>query len=199
MVVTKDGNYHTCGFEFTTHFDADTILIEKLNKEKPITVVYWEADKKKYYIKRFLPEESEKKTLLISEYGGSVLESVSSDEFLIAEIKFRQEKGKDVPDEILHVNEEIPVMGIKAQGKPINLNKVKEIKLLPDPDKPVGDLKLLDAEAEKGIEDFEDSEKSPVEQAREENKIIPVVKTPKPAKPRSKPKVKGEDTQPTLF
>ena len=96
MVVTKDGNYHTCGFEFTTHFDANSILIEKLDKEKPLTIVYWEGDKKKYYIKRFLPEESDKKTLLISEYTGTILESISSDEFIVAEVKFRQEKGKGV-------------------------------------------------------------------------------------------------------
>jgi topoisomerase-4 subunit A len=198
VVITKDGGYRTCGFEFTTHFDADTILIEKLNTNNPLTAVYWEGEKKKYYIKRFLPEESEKKMILISETPGSILETVSADKHLLAEVKFRQEKGKELPDEKINVTMDIPVMGIKAQGKPINLNKVKEITLVPDPNQP-GDMKLLDADAEKGIEDFEDAEMSPVEQAREEHKIIPVVKTPKPSKPKNKPKAKGPDTQPTLF
>ncbi len=199
MVITKDGNYHTCGFEFTTHFDADSVLIEKLNKEKPLSVVYWEADKKKYYIKRFLPEESEKKTLIISEYTGSLLESVSYDEFLVAEIKFRQEKGKELPDEILNVASDIPVMGMKAQGKPINLNKVKEIQLKPDPNQPVGDLVALAAIEEKMNDEMEESGKSPIEIAKEHNKIklpevLPEKKPSKPRKPRPK-----EDDQPTLF
>jgi len=198
VVVTKDGCYRTCGFEFTTHFDADTVLIAKLDNNNPLTAVYWEGEKKKYYIKRFLPEEAEKKMVLISETPGSTMETISVDKHLLAEVKFRQEKGKELPDEIINVTVDIPVMGIKAQGKPINLNKVKEITLISDPDQ-AGDLKLLDADAEKGVEDFEDIGESPVEQIKAAHKIIPVVKAPKAAKPKSKPKTKGNDTQPSLF
>lgn len=199
LVVTQDGNYRTCGFEFTTHFDADTILIAKLDKQKPLTVVYWEGEKKKYYIKRFLPEESEKKNLIISETPGSVLETVSDDDFVMAEVKFRQEKGKEQPVELIDVTQEVPVMGIKAQGKPVNLNKVKEIKLLPDPNRPTGDLIAL-AAAEEEENGMEESEVSPIQKAIAENKITltlkPTVK--KPAK-KLKPKDTGKDSQPTLF
>lgn len=199
MVITRDGGYRTCGFEFTTHFDADTILIAKLDKKKPLTAVYWEGEKKKYYIKRFLPEESEKKTPIISETPGSVLEMVSDDTFLIAEIKFRQEKGKELPDEIIKITDDsVPVMGIKALGKPVNLNKIKEIRLLADPAQPSGDLVAL-AAMEEESNGTEESELSPIQKAVAENKIN---LTPKPApKQKAKPKSKGEDkdNQPTLF
>ncbi len=191
MVITRDGGYRTCGFEFTTHFDKDTILIAKLDKTKPLTIVYWEGEKKKFYIKRFLPEESEKKSILISETPGSVTEMASAEEHLLAEIKYRQEKGKELPDEMLSVDKEIPVMGIKAQGKPINLNKVKEIRLLPDPN-------ALAAAKEKENAEEEETGLSPVEEAKAAKKILPAAKAPapKPVKPKSKPK--GDD-QPTLF
>jgi len=197
LVVTKDGSYRTCGFEFTAHFDADTILITKLDKQRPLTILYWEGEKKKYYIKRFLPEESEKKTLIISETPGSLLETVSEEAFLIAEVKFRHEKGKELPDETINITNEIPVMGVKAQGKPINLNKVKEIRLMPDPNQPTGNLVAL-AAIEEETNGTEESELSPIQKAISENKII---LTEKPVAPKPKPKSKdmGKDSQPTLF
>jgi len=74
--------------------------------------------------------------LIISEAQGSQLETVTNDEFVIAEIKFRQEKGKEIPDEKLKAAEAVPIMGIKAQGKPLNYARIKEIQLVPDPDAP---------------------------------------------------------------
>jgi len=198
IVVTKDGSYRTCGFEFTTHFDADTVLIAKLNTQKPLTAVYWEGEKKKYYIKRFLPEEAEKKITLISEAPGSIFETVSDKEHIIADVKFRQEKGKELPDEKINVTQDIPVMGIKAQGKPINLNKVKEIQLIQDPNQPTGDLTSLVAIDEKDVEEFEDVAESPIEQAKAEHKIA--LTPPKPIVPKPpKPKTNKGDSQPTLF
>lgn len=197
LVVTKDGNFHTSGFEFTTHFE-DTVLITKLEK-KPITVIYWEGEKKKYYIKRFLPEESEKKVSLISEAEGSVLETVSDKEYVIAEVKFNKDKGKEFPDEIINVTAEIPVMGMKALGKPVNLNKVKGILLLADPNPPVENSEA--PEEIKNAAEFEESIDSPYEEAQKANKILPAVKPPakKIAKPKDKPRAKTGDAQLPLF
>jgi topoisomerase IV subunit A len=198
LVITKDGGYRTCGFEFTTHFDADTILIAKLDIEKPLTAVYWEGEKKKYYIKRFLPEEADKKVTLISEMPGSLLETVSAEDFLIAEVIFRQEKGKELPNEKINVTDDIPLMGMKAQGKPINLTKVKEIKLTPDPDRPMGDLVALAAIEEK-TNGADESEMSPIQKAIAENKIVLTEKPPAPKRVKPKGGSKGKDTQASLF
>lgn len=203
VVVTQNGEYRLSGFDLTAHFEENIVLICKFDSQKPITMVYWEGEKKKYYIKRFLPELTDKKVLLISESPGSQLETVTNDEFVIAEIKFRAEKGKEPPDEKLKVAE-VPVMGMKAQGKPLNYAKVKEIQLVPDPDSP--------KESEIGVEPTkstvkqmaidEESELSPVEKIKAAEKKLPAAAAPtkqekkKDGKPVDKPKKtkgKGKD------
>lgn len=192
LVVTQDGQYRLSGFELTTHFEENIVLICKFNPQKPITIVYWEGDKKKYYIKRFLPESTDKKLLLISEANGSQLETVTNEEYVIAEIKFRQEKGKEIPDEKIKVAEAVPVTGIKAQGKPLNYAKVKEIEFVPDPDAP--EASEIGVEASKATlkQMVIDEERalSPVEQLMASEKKLPEIVEVKEAE--EKPKAKSK-------
>ena len=99
-------------------------------------MVYWEGEKKKYYIKRFLPELTDKKVLLTSEAAGSQLERITDQEFVMADIKFSKDKGKEMPDQQFKVAGTIPLMGMKTLGKPLNYPKIKEIQFTPDPDAP---------------------------------------------------------------
>ena len=46
------------------HFEDDMIVLEKWNPRKPISVIYFDGDKQKYYVKRFLIEIPEKKKFL---------------------------------------------------------------------------------------------------------------------------------------
>jgi len=207
VVITQDGQYRLSSFDLTAHFEEHIVLICKFEPQKPITMVYWEGEKKKYYIKRFLPEFSDKKVLLISETPGSQLETVTDEEFTIAEIKFRQEKGKEQPDEKIKVAEAIPVMGMKAQGKPLNYAKVKEIAFVPDPDVPRSD-ELGIAATKTTIKQMaidEESELSPMEKiiVAEKKKlpevVAPVKEKKKDGKPKDavkKPKGKGKDGGP---
>ena len=41
-------------FDISNHFDDDMINIEKNNFNKPISVIYFDGNKKSYYIKRFI-------------------------------------------------------------------------------------------------------------------------------------------------
>jgi len=61
LVITQDGQYRISGFDLTAHFEEHIVLICKFEPKVPLTLVYWEGDKKKYYIKRFLPELTDKK------------------------------------------------------------------------------------------------------------------------------------------
>jgi topoisomerase IV subunit A len=131
LVVTHDGSYRTSSIELTAHFEEDSVLLTKFEPLKPLTAVYWEGEKKKYYIKRFLPEDSDKKVLFIPETEGSVLEAVNDGQELLALIRFSKEKGMEPPEEKININEFAPVMGIKAQGKVLNLPRIKEVEIIP--------------------------------------------------------------------
>jgi topoisomerase-4 subunit A len=199
LVVTQDGHYRLSSFELTSHFEEDIVLIAKFDEQRVITTAYWEGEKKKYYIKRFIPEITDKKVKFISEAESSQLEAVSDQNNLVAEIKFGKEKGKELPDERLNMNE-VPVMGMKAQGKPLNYSKVKEVQLVIDPNVPKGDVtKGSQSQSGGGNKlgsfDFEESEKSPIEEFKSKV-IVPTKKTNKEHKVVVPPKQSSAPSAP---
>ncbi|MGP8216061.1 MAG: DNA gyrase/topoisomerase IV subunit A [Bacteroidia bacterium] len=178
LVITQDGSYRLSSFELTSHFEEDIVLISKYNDKRVITTVYWEGEKKKYYIKRFIPELTDKKVRFISEAESSQLEAVNDQNNIIAEIRFSKDKGKEQPDERLNMNE-VPVMGMKAQGKPLNYSKVKEVQLIVDPNAPKEALDTDGNESPSGSGnkigsfDFEESELSPIEEFKSKASATP--------------------------
>jgi len=184
LVITQDGQYRLSNFELTSHFEEDIVHIGKFNPAKVISAVYWEGEKKKYYVKRFMPELTDKKVKFISEADASQLEAVSDLPYVIADIKFSKEKGKELPDEKLDLKE-IPVMSIKALGKPLNYSKVKEVQFIADPNAPK-ELPLESLIEEVVQSKEEENEMSPVEELK--TKAIAAFQKAKsdPAAPRPK-------------
>jgi len=131
LTIYQSGHYRLYGFDLSTHFDEEMILIEKFNPQKPIMAVYWDQENKQFNIKRFLPESSDRKVLFISESEGSALELVSSDKYPVIELIFMGEKiNGDYPKEVIHAHEFIDIKGFKAKGNRLTTRKVKEINLL---------------------------------------------------------------------
>jgi topoisomerase-4 subunit A len=110
------------------------ILIEKFNPEKPLAVVYLDGEKKEYYVKRFLIEVTDKKTLFISEAEGSRLEIATTLKTPIIEIKHQKKKNNEIPDQQVDLNEFIGVKGLKAKGNRLTTNPIKEINNISPPD-----------------------------------------------------------------
>jgi topoisomerase-4 subunit A len=141
LVVSQSGEYQLLAFDLTTHFPTDMVVLEKLNPEKPMSAIYWDASKEKYYVKRFLVEASDKKVSFISDSEGSYLEVVSTDYLPIAEIEFNKERNKDQrPNEQINFEEFISIKGLKAQGNTLTSYKVKSISLLESLEPPVEEL-----------------------------------------------------------
>jgi len=131
LVVSQSGEYQLLAFELTTHFPTDMIVLEKFNPKKPISAIYWDASKEKYYVKRFLVEASDKKVSFISDSEGSYLEVVSTDYLPVAEIEFIKERNKDQrQNEQVNFSEFISIKGLKAHGNTLTSYKVKSINLL---------------------------------------------------------------------
>ena len=116
LVITKNGYYRHTGFDLTNHFEENILIIEKSRPGKVYSVVYWDAEQKFYYLKRFTIEESEKPQCFINEDPESKLISLTEVEYPRFEIKFGG-KHKTRDNEIIAVAEFIGVKSYKAKGK----------------------------------------------------------------------------------
>ncbi len=131
LIITQNGVAKTIKPELTTRFDEDIIVLEKWVPNKPISAIYWEADKEKYYVKRFLIEHEDREEHFIGDNPKSYLEMVSTDYLPVAEIVYSKVRGKDQkPNDLLELEEFIAVKGIKALGNQLTSEKVKQINLL---------------------------------------------------------------------
>jgi topoisomerase-4 subunit A len=116
LVITKNGFFRIAGFDLSNHFEDNILIIEKFRPGKVYSVIYWDAEQKYYYIKRFLIEESEKSLCFINEHPESKLKSLTEVEYPRFEIHFGG-KHKDKDTEIIEVSEFIGVKSYKAKGK----------------------------------------------------------------------------------
>ncbi|MFV9484696.1 DNA gyrase/topoisomerase IV subunit A [Christiangramia sp. ASW11-125] len=131
LIITQDGVAKTIKPELTTRFDEEMVILEKWVKNKPISAIYWEPEKERYYVKRFIIEHPDKEEKFISDHEESFLEMVSTDYFPMAEIVYTKPKGKERREnEEINLEEFISVKGIKALGNQLTSEKVNQINLL---------------------------------------------------------------------
>tara|TARA_B100000902_G_scaffold65478_1_gene72012 strand:- start:5586 stop:8156 length:2571 start_codon:yes stop_codon:yes gene_type:complete len=130
LCINQKGEIELKACTLSAHFDEDMILIEKFNPDKPISVIYYDGKKERYFIKRFQVEKKSKKFSFISDSKGSFLELISTDWRPQAEIVFVKEKGKERKVTLINIEEFISVKGINAIGNQLTNKKVKEINLL---------------------------------------------------------------------
>jgi topoisomerase-4 subunit A len=116
LVITKNGFFRHTSFELTNHFEENILIIEKFRPGKVYSVIYWDAEQKFYYLKRFVIEESEKPQCFINEDTESKLISITEVQYPRFEIKFGG-KHKNRDNEIIEVVEFIGVKSYKAKGK----------------------------------------------------------------------------------
>ncbi len=131
LVITQSGTVKTIMPELTTHFDEDMIVLEKWIPKKPISAIYFDGEKERYYVKRFIIENENKEELFISDHKNSQLEISSTDWRPMVEVVFAKERGKDRKDNIqVSLEEFISIKGISALGNQLSKEKVNQINLL---------------------------------------------------------------------
>lgn len=154
LVITQNGFAKTIKPELSTHFNEDIVVLEKWAPKKPISAIYWEGEKEKFYVKRFLMEHEDREDNFIGEHPKSYLEIVSTDYLPVAEIQFSKERGKDQrPNELVDLEEFITIKGIKALGNQLTNLKVKQINLM-DPKPFVTPEETISVDTESAEEDF---------------------------------------------
>ena len=137
FIINKDGEYYFTNFDLSNHYDDDLLLIEKHNPKRIITAVYYDAEDGFTYVKRFIPEPTEKRTSFISEAEGSSLVLIQTATGPRLELKFAKDKGKERDNEEIDVAEFIGIKGFKAKGKRLSqykINKIIELDPHPEPE-----------------------------------------------------------------
>ncbi len=132
LTLYKSGEYRLTSFDLANHFDEDMVHIEKWIPRRPISAVYYDAEKEMHYVKRFLCEvTSDKKVSFISEAEGSFLDVVSTSYRPEVRVVFNKllKETKNLPDNVFNIADMIDVKGLKAQGNQVTKFKVKEITL----------------------------------------------------------------------
>lgn len=132
LTLYSSGEYRLSTFDLSTHFDDDMVHIEKWHPERPITAVYYDAEKELHFCKRFVCEVTmDKKVSFISEAEGSTMDLVSTAYQPKARIIYNKllKATKNLPDTEVDLANFIEVKGMKSQGNQMTKLKVKEIVL----------------------------------------------------------------------
>ena len=151
LIVNQSGIIKTILPELTSRFDDDMIVLEKWHPKKPISAIYFDGDKERYYVKRFLIEHEGREDVFISDHPKSQLEIVSTDWKPVVEVEFTKERGKERRDNwVVSLEEFITVKGINALGNQLTKEKINQISLL-DPlpyeeaeEIPADDIEVVD-------------------------------------------------------
>lgn len=130
LVIQQSGKLKVIIPELTTHFEEDMIVLEKWIPKKPISAIYYDGEKERYYLKRFLIENEAKEDCFITEHPNSQLELVSTDYRPVVELIFPKIKGVQKESVTIDVENFIAVKGFKALGNQLTTDKLKQVNAL---------------------------------------------------------------------
>ncbi|WP_426095046.1 DNA gyrase/topoisomerase IV subunit A [Flavobacterium sp. DSR2-3-3] len=130
LIISQSGKIKVITPELSTHFDEDMVVLEKWVPKKPISAIYYDGEKERYYIKRFLVETENKEESFITEHPNSQLEIVSTDYRPVAELVFTKIKGVQKETMTVDIESFISVKGFRALGNQLTTDKLKQVNLL---------------------------------------------------------------------
>jgi topoisomerase-4 subunit A len=120
LTFYSSGAYRITGYDLSLHFDDDLILIEKLKKNKPLSVFYIEKETDSLYLKRFVPELSNKKIDVFEEQEGAKLVNISYDWLPIVKVGEKELEVEKLDD----------IKKYKAKGKRIEKDSNVKVEFL---------------------------------------------------------------------
>lgn len=128
LLISKEGNIKTVVPDMSLHFDPNLLIIEKWIPEKPISVIYYEGEKDRTFVKRFLVENPNREENVIGENAKSQLLFVSTEWRPMAEVVFAKTNKAPLATNLsVNLEEFISIKGIKALGNQLTTDKIKEI------------------------------------------------------------------------
>jgi topoisomerase-4 subunit A len=150
LVVTQSGTAKLYSTELTNHFPDDMIILEKWDANKPISLIYYNGEKERYYVKRFLIENKDSEQNIINEHPKSKVMLVANDYRPMAEIVFSKRSLDNIT---INFEEFISIKGISVLGNQLTTEKIKTIDLLkplPYEEPKIEEIEVLNPEIIKG-------------------------------------------------
>lgn len=130
LVILKSGECYTSDFSDSIHIEENLLRIEKNEPRKIWTAVYYDADQKYHYIKRFSIEEDQKRENILGENPKNEL-LLLTDTYYPRLLIGRQEKGGELRTTEIDVEEFALVKSIRARGKRIAPYLIDQVEELP--------------------------------------------------------------------
>ena len=158
IIFQQSGAFKIVKPDLNMHFPEDMIIMEKLDRVKPFTIIYNNLKKKKYFIKRFIIGVTKGTQNYIEKSKDIITEIVLTDWKPMIEIVY---KDKSIESKKIDISSYIAVKGLKAKGNQLDQKEIKLInKLDPIPyQPPVNDLNNIEVVDEK-IDSNEDNDGS---------------------------------------
>ena len=130
LIVLTSGECYTTDFSDSIHIEENLLRIEKNEPRKIWTAVYYDADQKYHYIKRFSIEEDQKRENILGENPKNEL-LLLTDTYYPRLLIGRQEKGGELRTTEIDVEEFALVKSIRARGKRIASYLIDQVEELP--------------------------------------------------------------------
>ena len=128
LAIMQSGAYRTTGFDLANHYEDDLIDLRKFRPDQIVTVLYRSADGYPY-LKRFIPEPTDRKQAFLDDDGSTLLE-VRLEFYPRLEVVYTEDSGKKIQSEIIDVEDFIGVKSSKAKGKRITTFAVERFNWL---------------------------------------------------------------------
>lgn len=136
LIINQRGEAKLVSFDLSNRFDDEYLILEKWKPEQAISCIYYDGDKKIYFIKRFLLENTPNvQGFMPSDHPKSFIEFIGTTDGCTAEITYPKDKnGNEKPTESINIDDFITIKGIKAIGNQFIKEKVKSINIIiPEP------------------------------------------------------------------
>ncbi|MDG1263276.1 MAG: DNA gyrase/topoisomerase IV subunit A [Flavobacteriaceae bacterium] len=129
LIINDKGDSKTVIPDLSLHFDVTPKILERWVENRPITAVYFDPEKDRYFIKRFIIENENREDNFLKE--DSKLLFVSSEWRPVIDLVFAKPRGGEAaPNKKINVEEFIAVKGFKALGNQLTSNKLKDVVLI---------------------------------------------------------------------
>jgi topoisomerase IV subunit A len=128
LQVDKNGRARIFIPELTTHFEELPYFLEKWEADKPYAMVYFDGEKERSMVKRFVFEpKNDQWDYLISDHNQSEVWVLNAADHVEVEVTYKKIKGKEKDTEVVNLQDFITVKGWKAAGNQLSTWPVKSL------------------------------------------------------------------------
>ena len=131
LLISNDGIVKRITPDLNLRIDIEQYaLVDKFENNKPISIIYFDGQRERYFVKRFNFDVLDKEELLVTEHSKTKLIQVAYEWRPEIEIVYQKKRGQDrIPNEYFDLNDFIAIKSHKALGNQLTKNAILEIKV----------------------------------------------------------------------